>query len=585
MRSLDFGGLTAGSFTGESIGVVLGDSLEWIAREYAQVTGREVIELPASALSGGAAADALGRNATVVVSADRVSRSLLMRFSQDDIWVLTARSSSGFLSLLRRMSRQRPSIEYRAVSGMEDGEVSQVRPLAAMTSKQVDILTINAHGWDCMLHFADGVICGKQDGMVPEMAGPGIPSCFTSPGTCRRIDVKPADRIRFSSIRASIIYVNSCRSLRLNHPAEDNYWSLAMSALDGFACAYVSTPWMVVPSPSSPELFREELAAGASLGDAMSRVNQAIRMDGSAFGTFNLIGDGGFCPVAPDEAPGASAGARSPATPGRSLSAPPAVTSVTDDRLSRVLSILTRLFQSSEQGIDVLASEPLDCLGRIRGSVDGWVNGSNGEARQSAAQLSEWEREASRLQDRAVRYLVDRASGLGYDYSTEWAEPRRAGAPQQADGCVHCGSGDIWKWHVTHGIWQEPLAIWECSECTEVGAGDPGLLARLSVHVPAKMLLGETFEVVVTIAAGSPAIDEITVGVTIANEDRYGGNLAAVQSVSSEVGGECRVGFTGWFDPSDSPNVNDRRQVVVFLGHLGRFASAKRPIWVQAPAG
>jgi hypothetical protein len=582
--SPDFGGLTAGSFTGEFIGVVAGDSLERIAREYAQATGREVIELPASALSGGTAADALGRNATVVVSADRISRSLLMRFSQDDIWVLTARSARSFLSLLRRMSRQQPGIEYRAVSGLENGKLAQVRPLAAEMSKQAGVLAIDAHGWDCMLHFADGVICGKQDGVVPELAGPGIPSCFTSPGTCRRIDVRPEDRIRFSSIRASIIYVNSCRSLRLNHPVEENYWSLAMSALDGFACAYVSTPWMVVPRPASPDLFTEELVAGASLGDAVSRVNQAIRLDGSAFGTFNLIGDGGFCPVALPSAP-APASARSPVTLGRSPSAPPAGPPVTDDRLSRVLSVLTRLFQSAEQGIDVLASEPLDCLGRIRGSVHGWVNGGNGEARQSAAQLPEWEREASQLQDRAIRYLVDRASGFGYDYSTEWAEPRRASAPRRADACAHCGTGDIWKWQVTHGIWQEPLAIWECSECTEVGAGDPGLLTRLSVHVPDKVPLGETFGVAVTVAAGSPAIDEITVGITIANEDRYGGNLAAVQSVSCEADGACRAGFTGWFDPADSPNVNDKRQVVVFLGHLGRFASAKRPIWVHAPAG
>lgn len=577
------GELAPGSFTGECIGVVPGDPLERIAREYAQATGREVTELPAPTLSGGAVAGALGRNATLVVSADRISRSLLMRFSQDDIWVLTARSPGSFLRLLQRMSWQQPGIGYRAVSGLGNGELAQVRSLADPAGEQAGLLAIDAHGWDCMLHFADGVICGKQDGPVPEIAGPGIPSCFTGPGACRRIDAGPEDRIGFASIRARVIYVNSCRSLRLNQPGGENYWSLAMSALDGFACAYVSTPWMVVPRPASPELLGEELAAGASLGDAVSLVNAAIRLEGSAFGTFNLIGDGGFCPVAPEQAPGAPADARESVTPGRSKSAGLVRSPAFDSRLSRVLTILTRLFQSAEQGIEVLAREPLDCLGAIRASADGWVNGGSGEARRSAAELAEWEREASDLQDRAVRYLVEKAGGFGYDYSTEWAEPRRASPPEQAGTCGHCGTGVIWKWQVTHGIWQEPLAVWECSECTEVGSGDPGLLARLSVQVPAAVRLGERFEVTVTVAAGGPAREEIAVGATIAGEDRFGGNLSAVLPVPPEAGGEYRVTFTGWFDPDDSPNVNDKRQVVVFAGQLGRFASAKRPVWMHSP--
>lgn len=604
VRSPDLGGLTADSFTGKSIGVVQGDSLEPIAREYADVTGRELIELSASLLHDGAVADVLGRNATVIASANRISRNLLMRFSCDDIWLLTATSPASFLRMLRRMNRQQPSMAYRSVNGVDGTELTSVQPLASLTSEQVDILDINAHGWDCMLHFADGVVCGKRNKPPTEMAGPGIPSCFTAPGTCRRIDVKPEDRIRFSSIRASIIYVNSCRTLRLDHQAGENYWSLALSALDGSAYAYVSSPWILTSHPSGPALFRRELADGASLGDAVSRLNQAIRADGGAFGTFNLIGDGGFCPVSSAGTPAGPVSARpaitlggsvAPAGPAPVMGADPALSggssalpgesSVVDSRLSGVLTVLARLFRSAEQGIDVLASEPLDCLGRIRSATHDWVNGSNGEAQQSEAQLSQWEREASSLQDRAVRFLVDRTSGFRFDYSTEWAEPRRSSEPREVGPCGHCGTGSIWQWYVTYGIWQEPLVVSECSECTEVGSGDPALLTRLSVLAPTQVPLGGTFGVAVEIADDSAATEAITVGATIANEDRYGGNLSAVRTVSRNPDGQWHVTFSGWFDPAESPNVNDRRQVVVFVSHLGRFASAKRPIWVYTPAG
>ncbi|MDB5072330.1 MAG: hypothetical protein JWM87_3441 [Candidatus Eremiobacteraeota bacterium] len=279
----------ARSFDPQSVIVALaGDDYAGAARALAAATGRRALEAERfdSALFDGAAPR------TLVARPERFGADVLGGLDPAArTGVLTARS----LAVLERLI---------------------ARILAHAGDRTAELAVMRGHGRECCVHTAGGTLCGRSGDARPG-AGRGVTaSCQLGRG-CYRDGADPAAVPRIASIPADVILTDLCGGFDLSGALLDSSLSLALSAVEGSAIAYVGSTWTKMGAPYAEPLLGALLRGGAALGDAVAELNRAERADGLGFGAFTLLGDAGLrlhppAPIAPPLriASGASAAVR-----------------------------------------------------------------------------------------------------------------------------------------------------------------------------------------------------------------------------------------------------------------------------------
>lgn len=292
----------ARSFTDNHVVVCAGDAFANAGRRFAETSGRSLLTLPnPDSEQFTVQLAALSHNATVVLEPGHAPPDVLNQVASRGSSVLTARDADALNRLVARLYGPWPDAVLAAVRGSDDhGGISvplEAAPLRVATEGHAVLLAVVGHGRDCLVHFADGVLCGRSNGADGVYRGAGPPRCFRDPEqACVRTDLRAADRVYAKDLRTSILFVDTCRGVKVDHDHGPSPWSMTLSALDGEAIAYIGSLRGRVGAEYAPELILDRLRHGASLGEAVCAANQAVTEDSAIQGSYVLIGDSGYIP-------------------------------------------------------------------------------------------------------------------------------------------------------------------------------------------------------------------------------------------------------------------------------------------------
>jgi hypothetical protein len=140
---------------------------------------------------------------------------------------------------------------------------------------RVRLLALTSHGMTDLVHLNGDYVCGRS--RFVDALGPGtdrLPSCMDEGGRCF---LKPEGRpLRADEIPAEHVFLNSCGSMRFAEADFGPRFNVWYTALEGSARSLVGTTRMKDGHGLEGLLYRQLVAAGFSLGRAVSLLNRAI---------------------------------------------------------------------------------------------------------------------------------------------------------------------------------------------------------------------------------------------------------------------------------------------------------------------
>jgi len=294
-----------------------GSGVADIAAALAEAVGGR--HLAGADFGGIGAACAGARYVVVVALAGEVGERELAA-AQDGLWAACGALSGGHLGLLTGETRADVAwltakglgLPYRRVAGdaalrvwsaleslertvpgpvvlAEDARISVLRPL--LTERRWRDLSIMTHGRDDTAIFHDGVVCAPGP-LRLEIGDPDLdraPACaFT--GRCYRPGVGPEQVLQAERILADAVFGNVCMSLRLADGLFPTRYLLPHGFVRGGAAGYVGSPMVVNGSAKLADVFHACGAAGLTLGETVSVMNDHLRHERVDLPSFTLLG-------------------------------------------------------------------------------------------------------------------------------------------------------------------------------------------------------------------------------------------------------------------------------------------------------
>ena len=240
--------------------------------------------------------------------------------AQDGLWLACGEREGGHLGLLTGETRAEVAwltakglgLPYRAVAAdpalrvwsaleslertvagpvvlAEEARASVLRPL--LTERRWRDLSIMTHGRDDTAIFHDAVVCAPG----PLRLEPGDPDLDRAPacaftGRCYRPGVGPDEVIKAELILADAVFGNVCMSLRLADGLFPARYLLPHGFVRGGAAGYVGSPMVVNGSAKLADVFHACGAAGLTLGETVTVMNDHLRYERVDLPSFTLLG-------------------------------------------------------------------------------------------------------------------------------------------------------------------------------------------------------------------------------------------------------------------------------------------------------
>ncbi|HEX8344569.1 MAG TPA: hypothetical protein VF657_07455 [Actinoplanes sp.] len=171
----------------------------------------------------------------------------------------------------------------------DDARASVVRPL--MLERHTSAVSILAHGRDDVIHLNDTVICPIGAVLRPDEdpSTSHAPVCaFT--GHCYRPEVSNADIVLSGEIRADAVLANSCMGMRVNEGLYPADFLMPHGFINGVAAGYLSTGQVINGQLKVNDIFHSACAAGLSLGEAATLMNDHLRYERVDLPYYLLLG-------------------------------------------------------------------------------------------------------------------------------------------------------------------------------------------------------------------------------------------------------------------------------------------------------
>ncbi|BAJ29147.1 MULTISPECIES: TFIIB-type zinc ribbon-containing protein [Kitasatospora] len=592
-----------------------GDRADAAAAALANRTGRPHLRL--ADLAEVFALDARGP-LTVVASPEAVGDRWLARASQrDHIGLLTARGPRRLAALVERTVSAPTWLGERSV--LIDATADRPAATREEVRRAADgggTLVLKAHGRECLVHLADGVICGRtaDEPLVrPDGRRPlGLTSCVQGEG-CYRLHYGDAELLPAASLGAGIVFIDSCLVQKVGDTQFTSDTTLAPTLLEGGAVAVVASPWLRGGHYAAGPQFAALLRDGLSLGAAVAAVNRGVADCERAYGRFVLLGDPGLVPYPGRRLPAgrigepldlAAGGVRiAPgADPGRITVRGPA------DALRQPDGgiLLVARGEPGEVRVEPASDRPAERFAVLadRTAAAGrlWTCGFTGERfRPDAArtELAEvWAELADALgSERAVRGLdrgrdlldgIDRAvaeqltslTAQGrYHFMDSYSDASRVLA-QEPESCPECGSEGL-RLHWRHAL--DPDAertLLSCPVCGEVVDADRRAAVSCRLEGPRHTVRGEHLvqRAVLANRTSRPVVAHL--GYALLHEDLYGTEWATTLTVPLAPAEERSVDVGGPVPPHF--DVADRHGLRLFAVAEGRISTYSRYLWVAA---
>ncbi|MEW2467993.1 hypothetical protein AB0919_23685 [Streptomyces sp. NPDC046994] len=180
------------------------------------------------------------------------------------------------------------------------GEASRDSMLPRLTGRRTGVLSFLSHSRDDVLHLLDTVICagGRRRPDVASVPGARLPVCAKT-GRCFRADVSTDRIIPASALRADVVLVNACSAGRISDGLFAGEYLLSHAVLGGETAAFVASPHPLNGHQVSGNLFHLALEHGASVGEAVSTVNDHVRLEGIDIPGLSVFGLPWLTPGAP----------------------------------------------------------------------------------------------------------------------------------------------------------------------------------------------------------------------------------------------------------------------------------------------
>lgn len=542
-------------------GVVIvldGDDLAPAGTLLALRTGRELwrVRHVDEALAAAAGQE---RPATIVVRPEAVTPELLAALPPAlPVSVFTARDPAAAGALVHRTAAHRPGPGLTATTiDAVEGPGATMDEARTVASVEHDVVTIHAHGRECGLILRDGVVCGRArvaSGTGPvQTSAPGTLTACEQGHGCFRNGWRGSRLLPIHTMRAGVIIVDSCRALRVSGGEFGSLVSLALSALDGGALAFVGSTWLRSERGDAAGLIVDRLRQGDPLGVAVAAANAALEEEPDGFGSLTVLGDGALRLATGSHAgPAAPRPPRRPAPPPAAAPSPPAAAASRPAAAAADLGASCALFAASPGLRSAVAGLPVS----------------------SAVAPAE-------LQHRLVSELLDEIRASVYSFFEAWPGPLvRLGELDVR--CHNCGSSAA-RLHrfTTSAIPARTLALEICPRCTEVfeGLDPPGF--DWEWQGPATVVRGRPFSQVLTVRNPSRRSLQGCVGGAVRNELFHAARMRQVIGVEVPPGGTRSIEFRGVF-PEDGP-VSDYHYLKFAVCLDGRLAVLSRPVHLHTP--
>jgi hypothetical protein len=163
-----------------------------------------------------------------------------------------------------------------------------LRPL--LCDQRTGFLSFASAGREHAMIFVDTVVCGADlDTRVTAHADARLPSCAFS-GACFRDGITVQDVIRADTIRADVIYTNSCMSWRPGHGLVAPNYQLTSAFHRGITAAFIGAVHQMVPDVQLNKLAHAAVASGASVGELGVLLNDHVRHSKTELPYFVVMG-------------------------------------------------------------------------------------------------------------------------------------------------------------------------------------------------------------------------------------------------------------------------------------------------------
>jgi hypothetical protein len=170
-----------------------------------------------------------------------------------------------------------------------DCKASTIRP--ALLDTYTSAVSVLAHGRDDVIHFNDTVICP----VGARRLGPGTSAATHAPvcaftGHCYRPEVANEDIVLSGHIRADVVFANSCMGMRVGDGLFPAEYLMPEGFIRGIAAAYLSTGQVISGQVKLNDIFHSALAAGCTLGQVATLLNDHLRHERVDLPYYSLVG-------------------------------------------------------------------------------------------------------------------------------------------------------------------------------------------------------------------------------------------------------------------------------------------------------
>jgi hypothetical protein len=615
-----------------AVACVAGDNAVPLAQLLAVRTGRRLIEFPHSShLHEWAATEPV----TLVATSAQVSDDFLARISAVRmVGVLTARNLDTLSALvaksvlgIRAPADHTVSVDTVFTAPGESNPTS-LDEFLARVGDGVSMLGMTTHGRQCLMHLDDAVICGRA--LAPQQLivetdtdFMGRTSCQWEEGCFR--DHWSGDRLLpATEVRASLVFMDVCGTMKTGSSQFDSSTALALSLLEGDVLGVVCSPWTRDGLPRLSDVFCAAVRGGMSLGAAVALANEAVARSGRSVGFFALLGDAGMHPF-PEMAASTRAaesggaievpacGTRVHLSAGQfgriTLDGPVIAVRVADDELfvapspprpgpvraeftfqeTSVGPSISRLAETAQAYSDIwclgvrlkqapqaeLRRHILECY---EYSADNVPAASEFIPRLDAA----WQ-VAAALDHEIVTQLIT-ATAKTQLHLTEryFRHSRREGLGFTA--CPQCGLAaeiNSWQHIVVRNMRRQVLSCHACSELIDQEMAN-AVEVRLTGPVHAQR--GQTLPQLAEITSRCDYAVSGWLGYALLNEEKYGGSLSRIKSFAVTPGSVTHVDLAAKI--SVDFDLADRHYLRAFAVCAGRVSVYSRAVWISpgAPA-
>jgi hypothetical protein len=162
--------------------------------------------------------------------------------------------------------------------------------LEHLMSGEFAVIGLASHGDAIDAHLNHGVLCGRRSTAAPGVVGSVVHTCQVD-GFCRR-DVDGVKlRLPIDRLRCQLLFNETCSGIALADGLFPTELSLALSALDGAACAYLSSAKIVRTTNHGPLLVHALLRSGRTFGETAATFAAFHRSVTGDMPSYVLLGD------------------------------------------------------------------------------------------------------------------------------------------------------------------------------------------------------------------------------------------------------------------------------------------------------